>query len=195
MYGQVKSLSVAVSVFTACFSFSSALAQVSVAAPCDPDKILRDNISQYNENIAIWLAYVKNIDESMSSDDKKSLGVSYDGINLNYADAATFSRYIHDHENYSFTKSQSIATLRSTLSADSVRAYIACLHSNDPVTVLIPDTAMSEPVFQFTVEWNPNYPTPKKSQLTILVTNGTIDGKKTKTVTMFPTQSLPAINL
>lgn len=162
----------------------------SATAACDPDKILRQNVEQYNESISVFLSYLRNLQSSTDESSKTGIGLSYAGIGLSYDDAKSLSQYLSLYENYVISKEQSISVLRSTLSPDSVRAYIACLKSNDPVTVIIPDTALNEPVFQFTVEWNPNFRA-KADHLTVNVTNGTIKGRKSATVFMQPTDSFP----
>lgn len=154
------------------------------SANCDPNAILRSNVSQYNENMVVWLSYVKDLQRTTDSSNSSSIGVSYDGFGLDYANANSLYQYVTDHENYSLSASDSISILRSTLSPDSVRAYIACLNSNNPVTIFVPDVATTEVNFPITVEWNPNYPAKDNQQLTISVINGKVDGKVQETVRM-----------
>jgi hypothetical protein len=151
---------------------------------CDPNAILRQNISQYNENISVWLAYLKNVQQTTNSNDSSSLGLSYDGFGLDLADANSLAQYVNDNENYSYTYQDSISVLRSTLDPKSVEAYIACLRSNNPVTVYTPDSVTTDPVFPITVHWNPDYPAPDNQTLTITVINGTVDGKSSTTYVM-----------
>ena len=119
----------------------------AISASCDPDKILRSNVSQYNENIVVWLSYVRDLQRTTDSSNSSSVGVSYAGYGLDYASANALSEYVRDRQNYSVSASDSISILRSTLSPDSVKAYIACLNSGNPVTIMVPDVATTEVKF------------------------------------------------
>lgn len=70
---------------------------------------------------------------------------------------------------------QNVSVLRSTLSPDSVKAYIACLGSNRGLSIAIPAEALDEDAFLFTVDWNPNFRS-RDDQLELKVINGKIDG-------------------
>jgi hypothetical protein len=94
------------------------------------------------------------------------------------------SDYINQQKNYSLSEQQSVSILRSTLSPDSVKAYIACLQANKGLTIQIPDAALKEDTFQFTVDWSPNYH-PRKNLLELKVTNGKIEGDN-KVVVDYP---------
>jgi hypothetical protein len=170
------------------FLFTTFLVAVShgnaFATSCDPNAILRSNVSQYNENLAVWLSYVKDLQRTTDSKDSSSVGLSYAGFGLDFADANSLYQYVSDHENYSLTATDSISVLRSTLDQGSVNAYLACIHSNNPITVQIPDTATTDITFPVTVHWNPDYPAPDNQILTMTVINGTIDGKQKITAKM-----------
>jgi hypothetical protein len=157
-----------------------ALASLSISQAhsekCDPDKILRQNISNYQSNLAVWMSYVNNLTKSTNQASSESFGVSYAGVGLSYGDAKSLSEYINQQQNYTLSEQQSVSILRSTLSEDSVKAYIACLNSNRGLAIVVPDAALNEDAFQFSVDWNP--PTrPRDHVLEVNVTNGTIDGK------------------
>jgi hypothetical protein len=164
------------SIFIAGTLLATILSSPASAAPCDPNAILRSNVSQYNENIAVWLSYVKDLQRTTDSSNSSSVGIGYAGFDLDWADANSLYQYIAEHEGYSLTTTDSISVLRSTLSPDSVRAYIACLNSNNPITVLVPDSATTDVTFPITVHWNPDYPAKDNQKLTVNVINGTIDG-------------------
>lgn len=95
------------------------------------------------------------------------------------------------HENFALSENHSVSILRSTLSEGSVQAYIACLHFSDPVIVYIPDAAITEAVFPFRIAWRPDYRAPTAARLVVTVTNGKIDGKKSKELIMQPTDMVP----
>jgi hypothetical protein len=102
-------------------------------------------------------------------------GISYAGIGLSFSDAKSLSEFVSQQQNYNLSQQQTVSVLRSTLSPDSVKAYIACVDSSRGVSIELPDAALSEDNFQFTVSWNPNYKA-KKSTLKIVTTNGEIIG-------------------
>ena len=158
---------------------------LALAERCDPDKILRSNVEQYNENLVYFLSYLKNLQSQTDKSNSQSFGVSYAGVGLNYADASSLAQFISQQERYVVTKEQSVSVLRSTLSPDSVRAYIACVGNLPPLTMRVSDSALSEPKFPFTVQWSPGYRA-KSNQMELKVINGTIDGKTEKKVTIQP---------
>jgi hypothetical protein len=163
---------------------TSATCVYAAGADCDPNAILRQNINQYNENISVWLAYLKNLQQTTNSNNSSSVGVSYDGFGLDFADANSLAQYVSDNESYSYTFQDSISVLRSTLDSRSVDAYIACLRSNNPVTVYTPDSVTTDISFPITVHWNPDYPAPNNQTLTVTAINGTVDGKSSTTHVM-----------
>jgi hypothetical protein len=146
------------------------------ADKCDPNAILRQNVTSYQSNVAVWMSLVSNLTKSSQDSSSQSFGISYAGVGLTYGDAKSLSEYISQQKNYTVSEQQSVSILRSTLSPDSVKAYIACLGSNKGLAIVIPDAALNEDAFQFTVDWNPNY-RPRGDVLELKVTNGKIDGK------------------
>ncbi|RVJ38504.1 hypothetical protein [Sinorhizobium medicae] len=150
---------------------------ISIYKACDPNEILRSDISNFNENITVWLSYIKNLQQSVEQGQASSAGISYAGVGLSYEDAKSFASYIVQNENYNLATSESVSILRTTLSPDSVAAYIACLKANDPLTIVAPDTAIGEIEFPLTVRWAPGFEVPG-STLKVTLINGTIEGKK-----------------
>ncbi|MGY4289170.1 hypothetical protein ACVWXO_008390 [Bradyrhizobium sp. LM2.7] len=155
-----------------------------VAANCDPNAILRSNVSQYNENIAVWISYVKNLQSTTDSKNSSDIGISYAGFGLDYSDASSLYQYISDHENYSLSATDSVSVLRSTLDPNSVNAYLGCLHSNNPITLYIDPTATSSNSFPIKIHWNPDYPAKDNQTLTVTVINGKIGGKSKATTVL-----------
>jgi hypothetical protein len=160
---------------------------------CDPDKILRSNVEQYNESVAVFLAQQRDYTDNINAGHNASAGFTYDGFPLNANDAGTFARLVHESTGYTLSGSESISLLRSTLSDSSVFAYINCLKfSNpDPIAILLNPSVITETTFQFRVGWHPNYRTPARSRLVLNLTNGKINGKNRVAVDMQPTDVLP----
>jgi GNAT superfamily N-acetyltransferase len=148
---------------------------ISFAADCDPNAILRQNVTAYQSNFLVWLSNVENLTKSTSSSNNSNAAISYVGVALSLSDARNISDYISQQKQFTLSEQQSVSVLRSTLSADSVKAYIACIGANRGVSVIVPDAALNEQVFQLTVNWDPKYK-PNNNELTINVTNGNIVG-------------------
>ena len=62
-------------------------------AECDPTKILRDNVTSYQESIVTWLSYVNSLSKGETTSSNPSLGVSYQGFDLSFSDAQAASNY------------------------------------------------------------------------------------------------------
>jgi hypothetical protein len=152
-------------------------------AACDPGTILRHNVSKYNENIAVFLAFVKNLQRIADQAENSTVALSYDGVGLSLADAGALAENIMQNENYRINEEQSIAVLRATLSLNDLKAYFACVASRDPVDIILPVAALVEPTFHFRVAWDPEYPA-KKSTLSLHIANGTIGGQASVSVSM-----------
>jgi hypothetical protein len=158
-------------------------------AGCDPNAILRRNVAQYNENIAVFLSYIRNLQKSVSPGENSAIGLSYDGVGLSLADAASLANNLLRNRNYQIDEEQSTAILRATLTPDGRKAYFACVNSRDPVDVILPDAAVSDQSFHFQLAWDPDYPA-KKSAVAVHVANGTIGGDATRTLTMQPNDTV-----
>ncbi|WP_162950115.1 hypothetical protein [Rhizobium jaguaris] len=155
------------------------------------DAVLRQNVESYNANFSIWMSYISSLERDVTQNKSSALGISYAGVGLNYSDAKSMSEFVSQHQNYQLSQQQSESLLRSTLSPDSVRAYIACINKDDPVSILLPDSAVTDAVFQFKITWNPNYRGVKPSEMKVTVTGGTIDGQNEKKIKLIPPQDSP----
>jgi hypothetical protein len=131
------------------------------ADTCDPSKILRQNVASYQSNVMVFLSYVNNVEKSEVQASSSGAGISYAGIGVNWNDAKSIGQFLETHEDYKVSTQQSVSVMRSTLSDESVKAYIACLNAGG-LAIAIPDAAMSEEVFQLRVFWNPKGNIPEK---------------------------------
>jgi hypothetical protein len=80
--------------------------RISLADDCSAD--LKPDITEYNENISVWLSYLSILNQNQSSNNSASAGLSYDGVGLSLGDANTISQYITDKTNYTIDEQQSI---------------------------------------------------------------------------------------
>lgn len=162
------------------------LASSAYAAPaCDSEKILRNNIDAYQGNFVVWLSYVNNLTRNMAQGQSDSIGVTYEDIPMTFNEAKSLSEFFGQQTSYNLSEQQSVSVLRSTLSADSVKAYVACIKANRGLAIALPDAALNEESFQFTVDWNPDY-TPTGKVLEFKVTNGKLDGPSRVTIGNHP---------
>lgn len=163
----------------------------SRADTCDPSKILRQNVSSYQSNVMVFLSYVNSVEKSDAQASASGAGISYAGIGVNWNDARSISQFLETHEDYKVSTQQSVSVMRSTLSDESVKAYIACLNAGG-LAIAIPDAAMSEEVFQLRIFWNPKGNIPeKKHTLAIRVTNGKIQDASGQETVSFSTNIDP----
>jgi hypothetical protein len=91
---------------TSCGRTVHVRAQISLADDCSAD--LKPDITEYNENISVWLSYLSILNQNQSSNNSASAGLSYDGVGLSLGDANTISQYITDKTNYTIDEQQSI---------------------------------------------------------------------------------------
>lgn len=169
-----------------CAILAMDLSAAYAAAPaCNANEILRNNVESYQSNLVVWLSYISNLIQDRKSSSSSSAGISYAGIALNLDDARSMSEYISQQKNYTLSQQQSVSILRSTLSPDSVKAYIACIGANRGLSIVIPADALDESSFPFEVYWDPSY-SPKGKLLVMKVINGKIDGESKVTIQQNP---------
>ena len=108
------------------------------------------------------------------------MGFSYDGVGMSYDDAKSFASHLAQNEKYVLSTQDSVSVLRTTLDPNRVKAYIACIHANNPVAIVVQEeTAYDQVKFPVYISWNPQYPTDKNdTDVIVTVTNGTVNGKQ-----------------
>jgi hypothetical protein len=159
---------------------------------CDPSKILRSDVSQFNEHISVFLALQRLYTNDINAGHNANAGFVYDGFPISGKDAGTFAQAIHDSTNFSVNDDETVSILKSTLSQASVDAYIACVNHQHPppVSISFPPQSLTETQFQFKVHWHPDYLTPKEAELVLTITNGTVDGKTKVRKPIRPTEEI-----
>lgn len=158
----------------------------ATAADCNPTELLRQNIDSYQGNFTFWLASAKQLVKQTNSDDKTEVGLTYKGVPFSASDVSTLSQYVSEKTSFQLSETQSVSILRSTLSPESVKAYLGCIGANRGVTIAIPDLAMDAEEFVVKVAWDPDY-NPTDSKLELVMAGATVAGKTD--VEIRPTQS------
>jgi hypothetical protein len=156
------------------------------AQACDPNAILRNDVTSYQSNTVGWLSYIDNPLRNTNSNNRGGLNLSFAGISMSLDEANSVAQYVSQQKQYILSQQQTVSVLRSTLSPDSVKAYIACLGADRGVSITIPDAALTEPAFQFGVDWDPKFAA-GEDKLSLVATNGTIVGDSN--VLIKPTES------
>ncbi|MCZ8543077.1 hypothetical protein OOJ09_02705 [Mesorhizobium qingshengii] len=126
----------------------------SFSDACDPNKILRQDVTSYQSNLLVFLSYVNSVLQTNDQNDNNNGALSYGDLKLSFAEAKAMNEFLQTHEDFHLSKEESTSVLRSTLSEASVQAYIACLGVGG-VAITVPDAAISDKLFKFRVYWNP----------------------------------------
>lgn len=158
----------------------------SLAADCDPAAILRQNIETYQSDFAFWLASANESIKQASKSNSAAVGLTYKGIPFSASDVSSLSQYVSEKSSFRLSERQSVSILRSTLSPESVNAYLGCIGANRGVAIMVPDSAMNADEFVVTIFWDPKY-NPTTNKLELVVAGGTVEGAKD--VEIPPTQS------
>lgn len=156
------------------------------AGDCNPTEILRQNIDSYQGNFTFWLASAKQLVKQNNADNKTEVGLTYKGVPFSASDVSSLSQYVSEKTSFHLSETESVSILRSTLSPESVKAYLGCIGANRGVAITIPDSAMDAEEFVVKVAWDPDY-NPTDNKLDLVVAGATVTGKTD--VEIKPTQS------
>lgn len=144
------------------------------AEKCDPKEILVPDTTVFNSNLLVRMAYEKQRQENSRQKSSTGLDFFYDSAKFDFDQAQEEASYLSSTEKFSLSRDESIGIIRSTLSPNSVKAYLACIGEDRGVAIRVPEIALKEDIFQFSVIWDPKGRAQQSAILVIQINSGSL---------------------
>lgn len=155
-------------------TFVAASHGAAAADDCDPEKILRDNVTkiEMDDETLLSLSQSNERDTAKSAEDK--LSGKYDFDELDIESRRNFTDKIRRQLNFNYEVRQKRSLFESSLSAASVEAYKACLGAR-PMRIEFAGAPTRAKNFGVKITWNPPPGSALAGNLVVRTRNGRIE--------------------